>query len=92
MNTDQSAMTRSLVFVGQLLLLSALLSVALKYGGPYLPALPPTLPLLLLMIGAPALAVATILFWLQMREKQDRSGSKPPSPQPPTQEHPGSAD
>ncbi len=60
-------MTRTLTFVAQLVGLSALLSLAVKYGAPRLPELPPTLPIVLLMISFPTLAVSLLLLWLQQR-------------------------
>lgn len=52
--------------VGKLLLLSLILSVAIKYGGPYLhlPATPMTAGL---MVGGPALIALAILAWAQRR-------------------------
>lgn len=60
-------MTRTLTFVTRLLGLSALLSCGIKYGAPHLPELPPTVPILILMISFPTLAVTLLLLWLQYR-------------------------
>ncbi|MDX2272179.1 MAG: hypothetical protein NW237_09565 [Cyanobacteriota bacterium] len=48
--------------------LSAGLSVAVKYGGASL-HLAPTWPILLTLIGSPALVVALLLLWLEVRAK-----------------------
>ena len=58
-------MFRSLTFAAQLLGLSAVLSLAVKYGAPHLPDLPPTLPLVVLLISLPTLVMAGLLAWLQ---------------------------
>lgn len=55
--------------VGKLLLLSLILSAAIKYGGPYLhlPATPVTAGL---MVGVPALIALVVLAWAQSRAGQ----------------------
>ncbi len=62
-------MFRSLTFAAQLLGLSALLSLAVKYGAPHLPDPPSTVPILALMIALPTLAVAGLLTWRQIRSE-----------------------
>ncbi|MBF2096950.1 MAG: hypothetical protein IGQ88_01040 [Gloeomargaritaceae cyanobacterium C42_A2020_066] len=52
--------------VGKLLLLSLILSVAIKYGGPYL-HLPPTPLTAGLLVGGPLLIALAILAWAERR-------------------------
>jgi len=72
--------SKTLWFAMQLMVAAAGISVAIKYGGPYL-ALPETLPVILAMILSPALVMAGILWHWQQRSSlsptraQDGQGS-----------------
>lgn len=68
-------MMRSLFFIAQLFGLSALISLAVKLGGPYLPEMSPHLPLVLLMISLPAIGVTSLLLWFQF--SRDTSAAPP---------------
>ncbi len=72
--------SKTLWFALQLMVAAAVISAAIKYGGPYL-ALPETLPVILAMIVSPALVMAGILWRWQQRSSlsstraQDGQGS-----------------
>jgi hypothetical protein len=63
-------MENQLGFFVKLLLFSALLSVLIKYAGPFL-LIPATVANVLIMILSPTIIMATVLLWRVPRQKQN---------------------
>lgn len=67
----ENTVKKGVMFLGQLVSLSLLISVGVKYGGSLL-RLPATTPVMVILIASPACIVGLILWGLQSR--QDPAG------------------
>ncbi|MFS8866765.1 hypothetical protein [Synechococcus sp. H65.1] len=76
---------KTLAFALQLMGAAAAISVAIKYGGPYL-ALPKTMPVIVAMIASPALVMAALLWHWQQQSSLSLTPTQDVQEPPPTAE------